>query len=210
MKIKVLLADDSPLFRDLLAERFAVTGDIEIVAEAANTEETLDKIGLTLPDILLTEVAAPGLNGVEVARAIHRKHPEVKVVALTSHFDKYLVKGMLEARAWGYLMKNCTFDQLADSLRCIHDGKKYISPDIQGYLIDDYLSPENKGLEILTKRESEILKLLAEGQSIRQISESFFISVKTAGTHKQNIFDKMGFDNLAQLVRYAMRNGIVS
>ena len=210
MKIKVLLADDSPLFRDLLAERFAVTGDIEIVAEAANTEETLDKIGLTLPDILLTEVAAPGLNGVEVARAIHRKHPEVKVVALTSHFDKYLVKGMLEARAWGYLMKNCTFDQLADSLRCIHDGKKYISPDIQGYLIDDYLSPENKGLEMLTKRESEILKLLAEGQSIRQISESFFISVKTAGTHKQNIFDKMGFDNLAQLVRYAMRNGIVS
>jgi len=117
---------------------------------------------------------------------------------------------MLEAQSWGYLMKNITFEQLIESLRQIHTGKKRLSPDVQGVLIDDYLDRGGKNTDQLTKREAEILKLLAEGKSIKEISETYFISIKTAGTHKQNIFGKLGFDNTAQLVRYALKNGIVS
>jgi len=210
MKIKLLLADDNQLFRELLAVRFSDTADFEVVAEATEGVEIIDKAGLVRPDIALTEVMGPRLNGIEVTKSLQRLYPSIKVVALTNHFDKNIIKGMLEAQSWGYLMKNITFEQLIESLRQIHTGKKRLSPDVQGVLIDDYLDRGGKNTDQLTKREAEILKLLAEGKSIKEISETYFISIKTAGTHKQNIFGKLGFDNTAQLVRYALKNGIVS
>ena len=210
MKIKLLLADDNQLFRELLNARLSQTSDLEVVAEAGEGVEILDKTGLSKPDIVLTEVLAPRINGIEVTKSLKRMYPNVKVAALTVHSEKNIIKGMLEAQAWGYLMKNSTFDQLVECLRQIHSGNKRLSPDVQGVLIEDYLERGGIRTDLLTKRETEILKLLAEGKSIKEISETFFISVKTAGTHKQNIFDKLGFENIAQLVRYALRNGIVS
>lgn len=211
MKIKILLADENQLFRELMAERFSRTTDMEVVAEVGESLEIMDKVGLIHTDIVLTEVVSPHLNGIEVTKSLQKQFPSVKVVALTTLFEKNFIKSMLEADAWGYLMKNNSFEQISDSLRQIHSGKKYISPDVQSVLIDDYLDRNGtKNVTPLTKRESEILELLAEGKSIREISETYFISIKTVGTHKQNIFQKMGFDNLAQLVRYALINGIVS
>lgn len=210
MKIKLLLADENPLFRELLATRISQTTDIEVVAEASVGVEILDKAGLIQPNMVLTEVIAPQLNGIEVAKSLHRHHPNIKVVALTTHTEKLIIKGMLEAHAWGYVMKNITTDQLIEYIRQIHSGSKRLSPDIQGILIDDYVERGGTKTDMLTKRESDILKLLAEGKSIKEISESYFISIKTAGTHKQNIFDKLGFVNLAQLVRYALLNGVIS
>lgn len=210
MKIKVLIADENALFRELLADRLSKTGDIEVVAEAGIGIEILDKAGLIHPDIVLTEVVAPDLNGIEVAKSLLKQHPAVKLIALSNHYDKQIIKGMLEAKAWGYLNKTISFDQLAESIRQVYEGKKRLSPDIQGILIEDYLDRGGKNTESLTKKEAEILKLLAEGKSVREIAEMYFISIKTAGTHKQNIFEKMGFENMAQLVKYALKSGIVS
>ena len=210
MKIKLLLADENQLFRELLAERFSQTSDFEIVAEADESDEIIDKTGLARPDIVLTEVLAPRLNGIEVTKSLFRQYPDVKVSALTAHSEKSIIKGMLEAQAWGYLMKSTSFDQLTESLRQIHSGSKRLSPYVQGVLIEDYLERGTNKTDLLTKKETEILKLLAEGKSIKEISETYFISIKTAGTHKQNVFDKLGFDNIAQLVRYALKHGIVT
>ena len=211
MKIKLLLADENQLFRELLSERFSETPDFEVVAEAGEGVEILDKVGLINTDIVLTEVVSPHLNGIEVTKSLQKQMPSVKVVALTTLSEKNFIKDMLEAKAWGYLMKNDSFEQISEGLRQVYSGNKRISPDVQNVLIDDYLYwKETKNVNPLTKRELEIMKLLAEGKSIKEISEIFFISIKTAGTHKQNIFEKMRFDNLAQLVRYALKNGIVS
>jgi len=211
MKIKILLIDENKLFRELMTERFSKTTDMEVVAEAGNGLRILEKVGSVRPDIVLTEVVSPQLNGVEVTKSLQKKLPSVKVVALTTLLEKHIIKNMLEANAWGYLMKNNSFEQISDWLRQIHSGIKRLSPDVQSVLIEDFLERNGtKNVTPLTKRESEILELLAEGKTIKEISEIFFISIKTAGTHKQNIFEKMGFENLAQLVRYALLNGIVS
>ena len=211
MEIRILLADENQLFRELMADRFSKTTDITVVAEAGESLEIFEKVSLTLPDIVLTEVVSPRLNGIEVTKSLQIQYPSVKVVALTTLFEKNVVKSMLEANAWGYLMKNNSFEQISDGLRKIHSCKKHICADVQSILIDDYLDRNGpKNITPLTKRESEILELLAEGKSIKEISEFYSISIKTAGTHKQNVFEKMGFDNLAQLVRYALINGIVA
>lgn len=210
MKIKLLIADENALFRELLADKFTQTPDIEVVAEACSSDEIFDKVHLIQPDIVLTEVAAPGLNGVELAGWLHKHEPSVKLVALTRFSDKQLVKSMLEAGTFGFINKDSSFNELSDKLRQIFAGKKIVSTNIQDILINDYLDRGNRTSDALTKREQEILKLLAEGFSIKDISEKYFISIKTAGTHKQNIFTKMGFENMAQLVKYALKCGIVS
>lgn len=211
MKIKLLLADENQLFRELLTDRFSETADIEVVAEAGEGIEILDKAALINPDIVLTEVLSHGLNGIEITKILNKEMPSVKVVALTSIRERDFIRGMLGAKAWGYLTKDESFEHLCDGLRRVYSGNMSISQDIQSVLLDDYLD-RNKTRESnnLTRRETEILKLLAEGKSIKEISETYFISIKTAGTHKQNIFEKMGFDNISQLVRYALKTGIIS
>jgi two-component system, NarL family, response regulator NreC len=211
MKIRILLADNNQLFRELLTERFSKTTDMEVVAEAENGDEVLDKVGLVQPDMILLEVAIPGINAAELTKTILKSYPNTKVVALTSLIDKQIIKGMLEANAWGYLLKKCTFEQLALSILQVASNKKHVSTDIQPILIEEYLDRNGlNGISNLTKRELDVLKLFAEGKTIKDISETFFISVKTVGTHKQNIFEKMGFENLSQLIRYALNHGIVS
>lgn len=211
MKIKILLADENQLFRELMSERFSRTDDIEVVAETGDGLEILEKVNYIQTDIVLTEVISHRLNGIEVTKSLQRNNPSIKVVALTNLLEKNFIKSMLEANAWGYLMKNNSFGHISDCIRQIHSGSKRLSPVVQSILIDDYLDRNGKiDYTPLTMRESEILTMLAEGKSIKEISETYFISIKTAGTHKQNIFEKMGFENLAQLVRYALINGIVS
>lgn len=210
MKIKLLIAFQNQLYRELLATCFSRTLDLEVVAEAGNEGEVLDKVGLTTVDVVLMDVFSPGFGGVELTKKLTKQHPETKTVVLSNQFDRNIIKDMLEAKIWGYFITNISFEQLCYNLRHIHSGNKRISPEVQSLLIDDYLDRGTIKMTPLTKRESEILKLLAEGKSINQISEALFISIKTTCTHKQHIFDKMGFENLAQLVRYAYKVGLVS
>jgi two-component system, NarL family, response regulator NreC len=210
MKIKVLIADDNQLFRELLTDRFNETTNIEVVAEAEDGPEILQKVKLFEPDIVLMDIGMSRLKGLETTRILKRDFPDVKAMALTARDERNYIKGMLEVGGWGYLLKNCTFDQLVESITKVHSGKKCLSTDVEGIIIEDYLGHNLRGTTVLTEREIDILRLLAEGKSIREISEANFISIKTVGTHKQNIFDKLGFQNLAQLIRYALNNGFVS
>ena len=213
MTIKVLIADDNQLFREILAKLFKDATDIEIVAQAEDGLEVLEKVRLSKPDIVLMDIAMPRLNGMDTTLALLKNFPDIKTIALTTHDEKAYIKGMLEAGAWGYLLKNCKYDQLVDAIVQVYNGKKYISTDVTEIIIQDYLKQDSQGttkLPKLTERESEVLTLLAEGKSIREISEALFISIKTVGSHKENIFEKLEFENMTQLIKFAIKNGIIS
>jgi len=213
MSIKVLIADDNQLFREILAKLFKHANEIEIVAQAENGLEVLDKVRQYQPDIVLMDIAMPHLNGIDTTIALVKQFPGIKIIALTAYDDKTNIKGMLGAGVRGYLLKSCKYDQLVDAIIQVNNEKKYISPDVAEIIIQDYLgqdSQEKVRHPKLTERESEVLTLLAEGKTIREISELLFISVKTVGSHKENIFEKLEFENMTQLIKFALKNGIVS
>ncbi len=213
MSIKVLIADDNQLFREILAKLLKHASDIEIIAQAVDGLEVLDKVRQNQPDIVLMDIAMPNLNGIDTTVALIKQFPDIKIIALTAYDDKANIKGMLSAGASGYLLKSCKYDQLVDAIIQVNNGKKYISADVAEIIIQDYLgqdSPEKTRHPKLTERESEVLTLLAEGKTVREISEMLFISVKTVGSHKENIFEKLEFENMTQLIKFALKNGIVS
>lgn len=210
MPIKVLIADDHQLFREGLTNLLSDAADIEVVAQAENGQEVLEKVRFSEPDIILMDIGMPRLNGIDTTIALCKEFPDIKTIALSMHDEKTYVKGILEAGAWGYLLKNCTYDQLVDAIIQVYNGEKYLDTHATRVIIQDYLKNDSWGMMKLTERESEVLKLLAEGKSIREISEALFISIKTVGSHKQNIFDKLEFENMAQLIKFALKNGIVS
>lgn len=209
MKISVLLADDNKLFRELLAHRFSETDEIVAIGEAEDHMDIMNQVKENQPDILLMDINLPRMKGIETTRQLLNDHPNCKVVALTSHAEKIHIKGALNAGVCGYYLKNCSFDLLENGIKQIHGGKKTLSMDVENLILEDFLGRKSNPIETLSLRESQILKLLAEGKSVKEISEDIFISIKTVGTHKQNIYDKMGFENLAQLVKYAINQGIV-
>ncbi len=212
MKIKVLVADDHQLFREGLINLLKTDEEIEVIAQSENGSAAIDKAHQYKPDILLTDIAMPGLNGIEATRQLKEKLPKIKVIALSMHSDKQYVKGMLEAGADGYLLKNCTHRQLIDAVHSVHKGKKFLSDDITEMVINGYLDGAHSDDDVynqLSEREKEILLLLAEGVPTREIAEKLFISVKTVGTHKQNILDKLELNNQADLVKFALKKGLI-
>jgi two-component system response regulator NreC len=209
MPIKVLIADDHQLFREGLTNLLASAADIEVIGQAENGQEVLEKVRFQEPDIILMDIGMPRLNGIETTIALRKEYPDIKILALSMHDEKTYVKGMLEAGAWGYLLKNCAYDQLVDAIIQVYNGKKYLDTYAAEVIIQDYLS-DSLGKIKLSERESEVLKLLAEGRSIREISEALFISIKTVCSHKQNIFYKLEIENMSQLIKFALKNGIVS
>jgi DNA-binding NarL/FixJ family response regulator len=213
MAIKILIADDHQLFREGLVNLLADSSEIEVVAQAEHGRDAIEKAKNYLPHIAILDIGMPIINGIEVTKILKRDLPEIKVIALSMHAGKQYIKGMLEAGACGYLFKNCTYYQLIDAVKTVFDGKKYLSNKITEILINEYLEPEEKiaspRLE-LTERELEILKLIAEGNTTRNISEKTFISIKTVGTHKQNILEKLHLKTTADLVKFAIKQGIIS
>ena len=215
MSIKVLIADDHKLLRELLADFLTESNDndIDVVAQAGNGQEVLEKVRITEPDIVLMDIEMPRLNGIDTTSALHKEYPKIKTIALSMHDEKPYIQSMFEAGAWGYLLKNCAYDQIGGAIKQVYSGKKYLDTDVSEVIIEDYLEHFSWGKTKptdLTDRESEVLKFLAEGKSIREISEELFISIKTVGSHKQNIFDKLEFGNMAHLFKFAYKNGIVS
>ena len=189
------------------------SSEIEIIGQAEDGKDALKKARKLLPDIILMDIGMPELNGVEATGILSKELPEIRVIALSMHSDKQYIKGILEAGAFGYLFKNCTYNQLIEAIKTVYAGKKYLSDKITEVLIEDYLGKEPepmKELKALSKRENEVLKLLAEGKSIREISEMLFVSIKTIGTHKQNILDKLELKTTTDLVKYSLKKGIIS
>ena len=213
MSIRILITDDHQLFREGIVNLLSAAPEIEIVAQAENGLEAIEKAKKLKPDIVIMDLGMPGMNGVEATQILQKELPQIKVLALSMHSDKQYIKEVLEAGAYGYLFKNCTYDQLIEAVNTVSHGKKYLSDKITEVLIQDYLGREddvhNNNAD-LSERESEILKLLAEGKSTREISDMLCISVKTVGTHKQNILEKLNLKTNADLIKYAIRKGIVS
>ncbi len=212
MATTVLIADDHQLFREGLVNLISSAPDVEVVGEAKDGREATEKAKKIKPDVVLIDIGMPEMNGIEATRIIKKDNPKIKVIAVSMHSDRQFVKGALEAGADGYLLKNCTYRQLIDAIQSVISGKKYLSDDITEMVIQGYLDPEDtspEGQVDLSEREMEVLKLYAEGKSTREISEKLFISVKTVGTHKQHIFEKLGLKSNADMVKFAIKEGLI-
>lgn len=213
MAIKILIADDHQLFREGLITLLSDNADIEVVDEAKDGRETVEKARRMNPDVLLMDIGMPLINGIDATGILKKELPDLKIIGLTMHSEKHFIKGMLEAGADGYLFKNCTYDELIRAINSVYSGKKYLSDEITEVMIDDYVSNQKDVLdkdEILSDRELEVLKLFAEGKSSREIADTLFVSVKTVGTHKQHILNKLKLNSTADMVKYAIKKGLVS
>ena len=213
-KITVVLADDHMIIRDGLRALLERQPDMEVVAEADNGRTALKHVKELSPDIVIMDIGMRELNGIDATRQIVKKSPGVKILALSMYSDKRFIKGMLKAGASGYMLKDSAFKELIDAIRVIIDDKTYISPSIASIVMDDYLdnSPEKDGSmrALLTSRELEVLQLLAEGKSTKQIALSLDLSIKTIESHRNKVMQKINISNIADLTKYAIREGIIS
>ncbi len=213
MSIKILIADDHQLFREGLINLLSDSSEIEVIAQAEDGKEAIIKARKFNPDIVIMDIGMPVMNGVEATEILKKELPDIKVIAISMYSDKHFIKGMLEAGASGYLLKSCTYDQLIEAINAVYSGKKYLSNKITEVIIHDYLGKEEEipnNDPKLSERESEILKLFAEGKTSREISELLFVSVKTVSTHKQHILNKLELKTTTDLVKYALKKGIIS
>lgn len=212
MKIKVLIVDDHQLFREGIVTLLFSAENIEVIAQAEDGQDAIEKAKHYKPDVVLLDIAMPRMNGIDATKKLKSILPSIKIITLSMHSDKQYVKGVLEAGADGYLLKNCTYRQLTDAIDSVYHGKKYLSQDITEMVISGYLSPSGNTeseYEKLTDREKEIFLMFAEGKPTRVISDQLFISVKTVNTHKQNILDKLNLKSNTELVKYAIKNGLI-
>ncbi len=213
MKIKVLIADDHQLFRQGLINLLSESQEINLVGHADNGKDAYEKAVIYSPDVILMDISMPVMGGEEATRLVKKQMPQVKVIALTMHSDKHYIKSMLEAGVDGYLFKNCTYNQLIDAIKTVSSGKKYLSGDITETLINDYLNKETdkeNNQSELTERELDVLKLYAEGKTTREISDTLFVSIKTVGTHRQHIMEKLDIKTTVEMIKYALKKGIIT
>ncbi len=213
-KIRVLLADDHTLFRQGIRNLLATESDLEVVAEVSNAGDAMEKTTELRPDVVLMDIGMPGFSSFEATRQIRRERPETKVLFLTMYDDEdYLVEGM-EVGGNGYVLKDCPAPQLLAAIRDVQRGGSYLSPRMLSQLIDDFRSRVKSSARMprfatLTAREKEVLKMLAEGQSVKEIACTLNLSVKTVEAHKFNLMRKLDIHNKAQLVQYAIQKKII-
>ena len=212
--MKILLVDDHKMLREGLRLLIEKLGRMTIVGEA---ESGLTAVRMALdlkPDLVLMDFAMPDLNGVEATRRIMAEVPGVKVIALSMHADKRYVRHMFAAGARGYVLKGSAFEEVAAAIKTVAAGRIYISPKITDQVLAEYvqqLTHPSAGTESpLSGREREVLQLLAEGKSSRKIAERLHVSVTTVDTHRKHIMDKLGFRSIAELTKYAVREGLTS
>jgi DNA-binding NarL/FixJ family response regulator len=212
MSIKIILADDHAVLRHGLSKSFQNEKDMEVIAQAKDGRSTVELAKELIPDIVIMDIGMPDLNGIEATRQITQECPRVKVIALSMHSSKNFIIEMFKAGASGYLLKDCEFDELVNAIRVVIDNKTYISPAISDVVVENYMRqfPETKdsAFSILSKREREVLQLLTEGKTTKQIAKQLYISAKTVEVHRLNIMGKLKIDSIAQLTKYAIQEGL--
>ena len=214
MSIRILLADDHKITRQGLRSLLDENDDMEVLAEAENGRDAIELARKLNPDVIIMDVSMPDLNGVEATRQIIQDNHDVRVIALSMHSDTLFVSEMLKSGASGYLLKDCAFQELEQAIRTVMDGKAYLSPSISGVVVEDYLHRLSKvdmsTSEVLTDREREVLQLIAEGQSTKQVALKLHISAKTVETHRRQIMNKLDMHTVAELTKYAIRKGLTA
>jgi len=214
MKIRLLLVDDHAVVRTGLRMLLEGESDMEIVGEAENASEALNKISLLKPEVVLMDIGLPDMSGIDATRSIKQLAPDTAVVALTIHEDEEYFFKMLDAGASGYVPKRAAPEELITAIRVTAQGEVYLYPTLAKLLVSDYLTQSQQPnkqatLDGLTPREYEVLTLLADGASNTEIAEQFNISPKTVARHRENIMGKLGLHSRAELVKYAIRKGII-
>ena len=214
MTIKVLLADDHKIVRDGLRTLLEKNPDIIVAGEAEDGREALQMAQKLLPDVVVMDIAMPDLNGIEATRQILADRSTVRIIALSMHSDKRFVSEMLKAGASAYLLKDCAFEELITAIRTVMKGKIYLSPEIAGVVIGDYIKKDTKAdssvFSLLSDREREVLQLMAEGKTTREVASYLHVSVKTVETHRTNIMTKLDIHSIAELTKYAIREGLTT
>jgi DNA-binding NarL/FixJ family response regulator len=211
--VRVLLAEDHTIVRKGLRALLADEPDIEVIAEAEDGREAVQMAQQSLPDLVLMDLSMPGLNGLEATRQIKRRAPEVKVLVLTRHANEEYVFQILRAGASGYVVKSAAPAELVSAIRAVYRGDSFLSPAISRTVIEEYVRQAEAmvqdSYEQLTDREREVLQLIAEGHSSREIAERLTLSEKTVRTHRANLMDKLDLHSTAELTQYAIRKGLV-
>lgn len=213
-KIRVLLADDHTILRAGLRMMLNAQPDIEVVGEASDGRQALAEALRLQPDVVLMDITMPEMNGIEATRQIKRALESTRVLILTMHENEEYLFQVLRAGASGYILKEAADTELISAIRVVYSGRFYMSPSAQTMMVGDYLLRVRSGEErdsysALTEREREILKLVAEGLTNNQIAERLYISPKTVDTHRTHIMDKLNLHSRAELVKYAMRRGLL-
>ena len=214
MEIRILLADDHKIIRDGLRAMIDKQDGMKVIADAENGRLAVELTRELVPNVVVMDVSMPDLNGVEAARQICASNPNTKVIALSMYSDRRFVMEMLKAGASGYLLKDCAFEELIQAIKAVSDNHTYLSPGIADIVVEDVVLQADHTsatvFDILTAREREVLQLLTEGKTTKHIAAQCPVSVKTIETHRQHIMDKLGIHSVAELTKYAIREGLTS
>lgn len=214
MKIKIVIADDHKIMREGLKALIEKQPDMEVAAEAQDGLTTTKLARKLMPQVIIMDIGMPEMNGIDATRQIVSENKDIKIIALSMHSDRRFVLEMLKAGASGYLLKDSAFEELVNAVHTVMTGQSYLSPRITDIVVKEYLYnlPKNEStvFTVLTTREREVLQLLAEGKSTKQIASTLNLSVKTVETHRQQIMDKLEIRTVAELTKYAIREGLTS
>lgn len=214
MSIRVILADDHTIVRHGLSKLIQQQEDMEVIAQAGDGHSTVELTRELSPDMVIMDIGMPDLNGIDATQQIIRDFPQVKVIGLSMHSGKKFVIEMLKAGASGYLLKDCALEELTIAIKTVAAGKIYLSPSITDVVVENYVrhsrKKERSAFSLLSQREREVLQLMAEGKTTKQIGLRLHISPKTVEGHRLRLMAKLNMDNVAKLTKYAIQEGLTS
>jgi len=208
-RTRILLADDHAVVRQGFKMLLDAQPDMEIVGEAANGREAVESAESLKPDVVVMDVAMPELNGIEATRRLAASTPRTRVIALSMHKDSVYVREILRAGARGYLLKDSVADDLVAAVRAVAGGEGYLSPAVSNAVLDDYRRHVTNPIDLLSSREREVLQMLAEGKTNKEIAGVLNLSVYTVDAHRGRIMEKLNLHSINELVRFAVRNGLI-
>lgn len=212
-KIRIIIVDDHQIIRDGIKALLSGLGDIEVVTEAATAEEFLQKLRFHQADLALVDISLPGISGIKLTKELSVSYPSLKVLILSMYLNEEYISNAIKAGALGYLAKNTTRDELVEAIHTVARGDQYFGHEVSQVITSGYIKrlkgSDNIENEPLSKRETEILKLTAEGFGNKEISEKLFISIRTVESHKNHIMNKLGFKSTVEMVRFAIKQGLI-
>ena len=211
---RIILADDHKIIRDGLRSLLENQKEMEVVAEADNGRKAVKLAQKYKPDIVIMDISMPDLNGIEATRQIVSETPDTKVIAFSMHSDRRFITRMLKAGVSGYLLKDCAFEELANAINSVISNETYLSPRITTTVLKDYMNQltlnEPTDISLLTAREQEVLQLIAEGNTTKETASLLHVSRKTIETHRRQIMEKLKINSIAELTKFAIREGLTS